>query len=172
MIADQPEQPGAIDIADESTADWIDHERVRALIAFVLDRMRLDPGCSVSVALVDEDRMADLHVRWMDEPGPTDVLSFPMDDLRPGPESGPAPLGTLGDIVVCPAVAQRQAETVGHTREQELDVLVTHGMLHLLGFDHAESEEHRVMFGLQGDLLAQWAASERNSKMGGRDDGE
>jgi probable rRNA maturation factor len=172
VITDKSEQPGSIDIADESTADWIDHERVRALIAFVIDRMRLDPECSVSVAIVDEDRMADLHVRWMDEPGPTDVLSFPMDDLRPGSESGPAPLGILGDIVVCPAVAQRQAETVGHAREQELDVLLTHGMLHLLGFDHAEPEEHRVMFGLQGDLLTQWSASERNSKRGGRDDVE
>ena len=156
--SEPPDPVGTVDIADESTADWIDHDRVRSLIAFVLDRLRLDPACTVSVAFVDEDAMTDLHVRWMDEPGPTDVLSFPMDDLRPGPESGPAPQGILGDIVVCPSVAQQQAVTAGHTREQELELLVTHGMLHLVGFDHAEPEEHREMFGLQGALLDEWHA--------------
>ncbi len=169
MIADQP---GTIDINDESSADWVDHDRVRALIVFVLDRMRLDPDCTVSVALVDEDRMTQLHVQWMDEPGPTDVLSFPMDDLRPGSESGPAPLGILGDIVLCPSVAHQQAVTAGHAREQELDVLVTHGMLHLLGFDHAEPEEHREMFGLQEELLVEWQSVPRRPISGGRYDVE
>jgi probable rRNA maturation factor len=92
----------------------------------------------------------------MEEPGPTDVMSFPMDDLLPGSPEGPRPLGILGDIVLCPSVAERQAEQAGHAPEDEVDLLLVHGMLHLLGHDHAEPEEHRVMFDLQGNLLEVW----------------
>lgn len=146
----------SVDIADEAMVAWVDLERVRALIEFLLDRLRLDPGCTVSVAFVDEERMTQLHLQWMDEPGPTDVLSFPMDDLQPGPMDGPAPVGILGDIVVCPSVAEKQAIAAGHEAAVELDLLITHGMLHLLGFDHADPADHEQMFGLQGELLEQW----------------
>lgn len=151
----------SVDIVDESSLTWVDQQRIRSLIVLVMDRMRLDPECTVSVACVDEDRMGELHEQWMDEMGPTDVMSFPMDELSPGPPDGPRPLGILGDIVLCPAVAERQASAAGHTREDEMDVLVTHGMLHLMGFDHAEPEEHRVMFDLQGSLLDDWRMVER-----------
>jgi probable rRNA maturation factor len=97
--------------------------------------------------------MSDLHLQWMDEPGPTDVLSFPMDELRPGLEGDDAAEGILGDIVLCPTVAQKQAEAAGHSVMDELHMLTVHGMLHLLGFDHAEPEEEKEMFGLQGDIL-------------------
>jgi probable rRNA maturation factor len=150
--------PRNIDIADEVGASWIDQDRVRSLIEFLLDQLRLDSQCTVSLAFVDKDHMTRLHVEWMDEPGPTDVLSFPMDDLRPGSEDGPAPLGILGDIVVCPAIAENQAISAGHEPAAELDLLITHGMLHLLGFDHAEPSDHEEMFGLQGDLLQQWGS--------------
>jgi probable rRNA maturation factor len=97
-------------------------------------------------------------VQWMDEPGSTDVLSFPMDELRPTPDGqDPAP-GLLGDVVLCPAVAERQGKAAGHTTEAELELLTTHGILHLLGYDHAEPEEHAEMFGLQARLLAEWQA--------------
>jgi probable rRNA maturation factor len=97
----------------------------------------------------------------MDEPGPTDVLSFPMDELRPAraeDDNEPTP-GLLGDIVLCPEVAEKQAVAAGHSTAHELDVLTTHGILHLLGYDHAEPEEHEEMFGLQNELLEGWAAA-------------
>ena len=102
-----------------------------------------------------------LHVQWMDEPGPTDVLSFPMDELRPGTEDAPTPAGLLGDIVLCPQVAATQAEAAGHSLTDELLLLTCHGLLHLLGFDHAEPEEEKEMFGVQRDILVGFAQTER-----------
>lgn len=146
----------AIDIDDSSGATGIDTVRIERQVAFLLDRLHLDPAVDVSVVLVDEDEMARLHVEWMDEPGPTDVLSFPMDDLRAGDPAGPRVQGVLGDIVLCPAVAARQGEVAGHGTDTELALLLTHGVLHLLGHDHAEPEEHERMFALQAALLDTW----------------
>ena len=150
-----------IDVVDESGADWVDTGRLVDLASHLLLALRLDPECGVSLALVDEDAMTELHLRWMDEPGPTDVMSFPMDELRPGEVGQPRPLGMLGDIVICPSVAERQALAGGHEPAAEMELLLAHGMLHLLGYDHAETEEHRVMFALQDDLLAQWRRGDR-----------
>jgi probable rRNA maturation factor len=94
----------------------------------------------------------------MDEPGPTDVMSFPMDELRPTKDDEEPEEGLLGDIVICPQVAATQAETAGHRLEDEMALLLTHGILHLLGYDHAEPDEHAEMFGLQARLLAEWVA--------------
>jgi len=133
-----------------------DESRLLDLARFVLAQLRIHPLADLSVMLVDEAAMERLHVQWMDEPGPTDVLSFPMDELRPTPDGqDPAP-GLLGDVVLCPAVAERQGKAAGHTTEAELELLTTHGILHLLGYDHAEPAQEREMFGLQGRLLAQW----------------
>jgi probable rRNA maturation factor len=109
-------------------------------------------GCEVSVALVDETEMSDLHERWMGEAGPTDVLSFPMDELIPRATEP----GVLGDIAVCLPVAERQAEAQGRSLCAEIGFLVTHGTLHLLGYDHATEEEYREMFALQDSLLTSW----------------
>nr|HPM52074.1 rRNA maturation RNase YbeY [Rhodoglobus sp.] len=114
-----------------------------------------------AIVFVDEAAMEQLHVQWMDEPGPTDVLSFPMDELRPGSEDHLTPAGLLGDIVVCPQVAIAQAETAGHSPLEEMLLLTTHGILHLLGFDHAEPEEEKEMFGIQRDILVGFALAER-----------
>lgn len=122
------------------------------LAAFALERLHVHPDAELSVAVVDEDEMARLHLEWMDLPGPTDVMSFPMDELRPGTAEVPAE-GTLGDIVLCPTVALRQAEAAGHPAADELCLLTVHGILHLLGHDHAEPEERRTMFELQRELL-------------------
>lgn len=146
----------AIDLVDTSSQPGVDHDALRSQAAFLLDRLLLDPDTDVSIALVDEEEMTRLHVTWMDEPGATDVLSFPMDDLRPGEPGGPRPGGVLGDVILCPAVAARQAEQAGHALDRECALLLTHGMLHLLGYDHAEPEEHARMFALQGDLLDAW----------------
>ena len=151
----------AIDIDDSSGVTWVDTALIGAQAAYLLDRLHLDPDADVSILLVDEDEMARLHVEWMDEPGPTDVLSFPMDDLRAGDPSGPRVEGILGDIVLCPTVAAQQAEAAGHPVDVELALLLTHGVLHLLGHDHAEPEEHQRMFSLQAELLQGWLAVPR-----------
>lgn len=148
----------AIDIGDDSGSAWVDLELLERQAAFLLDRLHLDPDADLSILLVDEEAMARLHVEWMGEPGPTDVLSFPMDDLRAGDPAGPRVEGILGDIVLCPAVAARQGEAAGHGADAELALLLTHGVLHLLGHDHAEPQEHDRMFTLQAQLLDDWMA--------------
>jgi len=150
----------AIEINNES-AVAVDEASIQRLVAFVLDELHVHPDAEVAVVFVDEGAMEQLHVQWMDEPGPTDVLSFPMDELRPGTEEEPTPPGLLGDIVVCPQVAMAQAEQAGHSALEEIQLLTVHGLLHLLGFDHAEPEEEREMFGLQRDLLIGFALAER-----------
>lgn len=149
----------SVEISNESEIA-VDTDRVQALAIFVRDGLKLHPMVDVGIIFVDEGPMTDLHVRWMDEPGPTDVLSFPMDELRPGSEEMISPEGVLGDIVVCPQVAQKQAETAGHETINEILMLVTHGMLHLVGFDHAEPEEEKEMFSLQAELLRTFYESE------------
>ncbi|RZS89729.1 putative rRNA maturation factor [Motilibacter rhizosphaerae] len=150
----------SIEVNNESGVA-LDEERLVALARATLDRLRIHPLAELSVAVVDERAMEDLHVRFMDLPGPTDVMSFPMDELRaPRDDEEPEP-GLLGDIVLCPTVAERQAAEAGHSTADELDLLLVHGILHLLGHDHAEPEEHAVMFGLQGKLLDAWRSDRR-----------
>ncbi len=132
---------------------------ITGLARYVLDEMRIHPGADLSVLLVDEDTMADLHIQWMDEPGPTDVLSFPMDEVRPPAPGVPAVEGMLGDVVVCPFVAAQQARSAGHGVMEEVLLLVTHGILHVLGYDHATPEEEAEMFGLQRQLLLTYLAN-------------
>jgi len=136
----------------------VDEAEFAALARHVLDAMRVHPQTELSILLVTSDVMSELHVQWMDEPGPTDVLSFPMDELRPGSESEPTPPGLLGDVVLCPEVAAAQAVRAGHSTAEELLLLTTHGILHLLGFDHAEPEEEKEMFELQRRLLLTFLA--------------
>jgi probable rRNA maturation factor len=134
---------------------------LQRLTDFNLAQLHVSPDAEVAIVLVDEGAMEALHVQWMDEPGPTDVLSFPMDELRPGTEDRPTAPGLLGDIVLCPQVAETQAQAAGHPLMDELILLTTHGLLHLLGFDHAEPEEEREMFGLQKELISGFARAER-----------
>jgi probable rRNA maturation factor len=160
----------SIEIANESGTS-VDEAALAALARHVLDAMRIHPLAELSVLLVDPVTMADLHQRWLGEPGPTDVLAFPMDELRPPPpgsdrvdrggEPGAVP-GLLGDVVLCPDVASEQARAAQHPMADELEMLCTHGILHLLGYDHAEPEERATMFGLQNRLLDSWRA-ERGS---------
>jgi len=154
----------SIEIANESGVT-VDEVGLAALARHVLDGMRVHPLAELSVLLVDEAAMADLHQRWMGEAGPTDVLAFPMDEIWPPPPGGSqadhggdgeAVPGLLGDVVLCPPVAVEQARKAEHTVQDELDLLCTHGILHLLGYDHAEPEEHATMFELQDRLLAAW----------------
>lgn len=128
------------------------------LATFALDQLRIHPLAELSVVLVDEETMSAYHQKYMDEPGPTDVLSFPMDELRPPSDDEEPPAGLLGDIVLCPAVTARQAQEHGRTPDEEAEYLLVHGLLHRLGFDHAEPEERAEMFALKDTILARWAA--------------
>jgi probable rRNA maturation factor len=123
--------------------------------------MRIHPLAELGVLLVDPETMEQLHLKWMDEPGPTDVLSFPIDELRPAKDDEEPDPGLLGDVVLCPDVAGQQAVAAGHSLEDELHLLTTHGILHLLGYDHAEPDEEKEMFGLQRQLLGDWSARRR-----------
>ena len=152
----------AIDVCNETEYD-ISELVLSEQAVFLLQRLHINPAAELSIMLCDEVAMAGLHERFMNEPGATDVLSFPMDELRPGTPLKPTPEGILGDVVLCPAFAERQAHVAGHSLEVELRLLLTHGILHLLGYDHAEPEEHRTMFTLQATLLAEWEG-ERNRR--------
>jgi len=136
----------------------VDELELVACARHVMDRMKVHPDADVAISLVDEAAMTVLHEKWMDLPGPTDVMSFPMDELRPGREGVDPVEGVLGDIVLCPSVAERQAREAGHAPIEELLLLTTHGLLHLLGFDHAEPEEKQEMFELQRQLLLTFLA--------------
>jgi len=150
----------SIEINNESGAE-VGEEGLVELATHVLGEMGINPLAELSIVVVDEDVMAELHEKWMGEPGPTDVLAFPMDELRPGGGArgdldSPADPALLGDVVLCPPVAARQAAEAGHSAQDELELLCTHGILHLLGYDHAEPEDHKEMFALQGRLLEGW----------------
>jgi len=147
-----------IDVNNETDA-VIDEVEFAELAQYVLREMNIAEGAELAILFVDEPAMEQLHIQWMDEPGSTDVLSFPMDELRPGTPGSPTPPGLLGDIVVCPAVATRQAAAAGHSAEEEMLLLTTHGLLHLLGYDHAEPDEEKEMFALQRRLLLTFLAS-------------
>jgi len=157
-----------VDVLDESGSGDADVVALTRLCRFVMRRMRLHPATELTVRLVDADTMAVLNEQWMGQTGPTDVLSFPMDELTPGRDEEDAPPGGgagpwaadetayLGDIAVCPQVAAQQAPAAGHSASDEVELLVVHGILHLLGYDHASPDEHREMFGVQGRLLLEW----------------
>jgi len=143
----------SIEITNKS-GELVPADQVRALLEHSLVQLKLSPECEVNLVFVDENEMTELHIKWMDEPGPTDVLSFPMDM----PEN-PGDAVTLGDIVIAPTVAATQAATAGHSAEHEIFILAAHGLLHILGHDHANKEDEKVMFALQEDLVKNWQAS-------------
>lgn len=167
-----------VDVYNESGFD-VEEKQLERVARHVLDRMGVSPLAELSVVLVDVERMTDLHVKYLQEPGPTDVLAFPMDELDLRGSRGvmhgsghehdhgdldePAP-AMLGDVVLCPVVAERQARAAGHSTQEELLLLCTHGVLHLLGFDHGDAEEHAEMFGLQGELLATFQQGQQQAR--------
>ena len=161
----------SVEVINES-GDAVDEEALRRVARHALDRLGVSPLAELAISLVDVQRMEELHLRYMDEPGPTDVLAFPMDelDLRGSrgvghghgsgseePDDGAPTM--LGDVVLCPEVAERQAREAGHDTLAELELLCTHGVLHLLGYDHGDPEEHAEMFGLQGELLSSYRST-------------
>jgi len=149
-----------IEINNESGVA-VDEARVLNLAACALSFMNIHPDAELAIQFVDEAVMEKLHIEFMDETGPTDVLSFPMDELRPGTPERMTPPGMLGDIAVCPTIAATQALSAGHSVTEEILLLTTHGILHLLGYDHAEPDEEREMFGLQKQILQTFYSAEQ-----------
>jgi probable rRNA maturation factor len=133
-----------------------DTQALSRLAGTLFTELGLHPQCELGITLVDVERMSTLHEDWMHEPGPTDVLSFPIDEVRSAPEGTVPEPGVLGDIVLCPAFARAQAEAAGRTLDEELQFLTTHGTLHLIGYDHATQAEYDAMFALQDALLDRW----------------
>jgi len=144
-----------IDINNESGLPADEQGLVR-LAAFVLRELRIHPQVDLSILLVDEPTMAHYHKTFMDLPGPTDVLSFPMDELRVPAPGQPPPEGMLGDVVLCPAVTAGQAREHGRLPDDEAEYLLVHGLLHLLGYDHDDKAAHDEMFGLNDRLIRDW----------------
>ncbi|HWH33485.1 MAG TPA: rRNA maturation RNase YbeY [Egibacteraceae bacterium] len=157
----------AVFVADEQAgsgaAPDVDVERLQRLARHVLADRRVPDGMELSVLCVDADDMAELNGHHMGKQGPTDVLAFPMD--LPG-ETLPGEPAILGDVVLCPAVAAAQAAEHGKTFAAELELLLVHGILHLLGHDHAEPAERAEMFGLTDRLLASFAAEPSTAERG------
>jgi len=150
----------SVEINNESGVE-VDETVLQRLTGFVFESLHVHPDTELGVSLVDESAIERLHIEWMNEPGVTDVLSFPMDELRPGRPDAQTLAGLLGDVVICPQVAGEQAEAAGHDLATEMNILLTHGMLHLLGFDHATPAEEAEMFGLQRDLVTAFTVAER-----------
>ncbi|MEN9324560.1 MAG: hypothetical protein RL414_314 [Actinomycetota bacterium] len=140
----------AIELSNESKSAC-NEEALLSVAAFTMRKMGIHSDSDLSITLVDEARIEELHIEWMDLPGPTDVLSFPMDEMLPFSEAdGP---GIIGDIVLCPEFAAKQAK---NGLDGELALLTVHGILHCLGYDHAVKEEEIAMFALQEECLAEW----------------
>lgn len=143
----------AIEITNKS-GELVPTEQVRSLMQSSLAQLNLNLECELNIVFVDENEMTELHIKWMEEPGPTDVLSFPMDL----PEN-PGDAVTLGDIVIAPTVAAKQAAVAGHSVSDEIYILAAHGLLHILGHDHANAQDEKVMFAAQADLIRNWSIS-------------
>lgn len=122
-----------------------------SLMTHAMKALDLNPECDLNVSFVEDGYMTELHIKWMGEPGTTDVLSFPMDM----PEA-PGEVVTLGDIVISPVVAAAQALTQGHSTEHEIYILATHGLLHIIGYDHADKADEKIMFELQEKIVTDW----------------
>lgn len=149
----------SVEVTNETIWD-IDAKAFSDLGLWVMDQMRVSTQSDLTILFVDPDPIAELHERWMSLEGPTDVMSFPMDELRPGDDKTTME-GVLGDLVICPWVAAQQAAAAGHSTMQEMMLLTIHGILHLLGYDHVTPEQERQMFGLQRQLLLTFLAVRR-----------
>lgn len=141
----------SVELTNRSGA-LVPEKQMHSLLDFGITYMELHPDCPISLTFVDVTEMEELHIKWMDESGPTDVLSFPMDLPEHDGE-----VVTLGDIVIAPAVAAKQAIDAGHSTEHEIYILATHGLLHILGYDHADPDEEKVMFALQAKIIKEWS---------------
>ena len=146
-----------ISITSHREPEPLDASAFERLAAFVLEREDAPENIELSIALVDLAEMTELNVEYRGKEGPTDVLSFGCDD--PCAVLGPDEPVTLGDVVIAPEVAEAQAAEYGHTVEEELNLLLVHGVLHLLGYDHEDDADAAVMQARERAVLVAWAAA-------------
>ena len=144
----------AVFLSDEQPRE-VDTDDLLALTRHVLAARRVPEDMEVSILLVDEGTIAALNEQHMGKEGPTDVLAFPIDEPGETPPDQPA---VLGDVVLCPAVCAAQAPRYSRSEHEELQVLTVHGLLHLLGMDHADPVAEAEMFGLTDQLLGDYRA--------------
>jgi probable rRNA maturation factor len=176
-IGPTPRRPGppagvpSVFAADEQHDVDVDLNGLVELAKAVLAAEKVKGDCELAITFVDETSIAELNKEFLGEDGPTDVLAFPIDDEivesgrspdsgstgpdRPDMDPGEVPI-LLGDVMVCPAVAARNAAERNKTTDDELALLVVHGILHVLGMDHADPQEEATMFAKQDDLLARF----------------
>ena len=148
---------------ENETSYVVDLESLEQQARFLIGALQLHPEVELSITMIDTAQMEALHVEWMDEPGATDILSFPMDELRPSDEPV---AGVLGDIVICPEFVEADEQGHGMALSERIEFLLVHGMLHLIGYDHVTQEEYDAMFAFQDELLAQWKAVNQGSERG------
>lgn len=155
-------------------AETIQHVAVEELATFVLTEEGAPDISEVSIAFIDDDEMARLNAEFRGKEGPTDVLSFECDgddedfDLEFAAVQGI--VYELGDIIIAPDVAQRQSVEFGHSVEAEVSLLLVHGLLHLMGYDHIEDDEAEEMEARERELLGLWADAGHEEVRGVRDD--
>ncbi len=149
---------------DTSSTRPVDHARLKRLALGALEAEGLVGDAELSVHFVDEVEIAELNAQHLGRKGPTDVLSFPIEDdplaairSRPAgrgsePQVPSAPV-LLGDVVICPEVAWRNAPDHAGSYEDELALLLVHGILHLLGYDHVRDDEAEVMEAREQQIL-------------------
>ncbi|MDO9108140.1 MAG: rRNA maturation RNase YbeY [Coriobacteriia bacterium] len=144
----------SIQLTSHRDPEPLDLAAFEKLAAFVLFREDITYDVELSIAIVHIEEMTELNTRYRGKEGPTDVLSFGCDDPCPVDSDEPV---TLGDVVIAPDIALSQAEEFGHTVEQELNLLLVHGILHLLGYDHEEDDAAEVMQQRERELLSAYA---------------
>lgn len=146
-----------ISVTTHRDPEPLDLTAFERLAQFVLDREEAPELVELSVAIVDIAEMTELNEQYRGKEGPTDVLSFGCDD--PCAVVGEGEPVTLGDVVIAPEVAEAQAAEYGHTVEEELNLLLVHGVLHLMGYDHEEDSDAEVMQERERALLGAWSAA-------------
>lgn len=160
-------------VADEQAERVMDLPRWEALARAVLEAEGVSGEAELALMFVDEATIAELNGTFMGQTGPTDVLAFPIDasdDIGTGRSPDGSTTGPdreppddvpmlLGDVVICPAVAARNAPAHAGTFDDEIALLVVHGILHVLGMDHATPEETEVMQARERDLLGRFHRS-------------
>lgn len=146
-----------ISVTTHRDPEPLDLSAFERLAQFVLDREEAPELVELSVAIVDIAEMTELNEQYRGKEGPTDVLSFGCDDPCAVVAEG-EPV-TLGDVVIAPEIAEAQAAEYGHTVEEELNLLLVHGVLHLMGYDHEEDSDAEVMQERERALLGAWSAA-------------
>jgi probable rRNA maturation factor len=151
MIDDPPQRHIEVFVANEQSDVSIEERRLISLMRLAALEEGVDPRAEVTVLLVERSAMASLKEKWLGEPGATDVLAFPMDEQVPDDEPY-----IIGDIVVCPDVAREQATASGDKVTEEVDLLLVHGFLHLLGYDHVRPQDARSMRHRERKILGEF----------------